>query len=249
MLWQSSVLRRLWHRITDVHREMQTSDQHHKQKDKIRVCKKTQRWARRVLELCLWTDEIKINLYLSDGKAKCGSANDPKHTALSVNHGGGVVMAWTCMAVPGTGPLIFTDDLMYECMKTVAEWSWKGTKPSCLNIQENATRFIGKWYIYIYIFILYQNNDPKHPVSSVKDFIRAKKWKVLDCPSQSPDLNLIEHELHRLKRRVNAETVGIGSIKVWESILKDETNDHDHETSDVYVSQTHCCDCVQGICN
>ncbi len=35
----------------------------------IRVSKKAQRWAKRVLELCLWTDETKMNLYLSDGKA------------------------------------------------------------------------------------------------------------------------------------------------------------------------------------
>ncbi len=41
-----------------------------------------------------------------------------------------------------------------------------------------------------------QDNNPKHPASSVKEFIRAKKWKVLDCPSQSPDLNPIEHELN-----------------------------------------------------
>ncbi len=49
-----------------------------------------------------------MNLYLSD-KQKCGekkgTANNPKHTASSVKHGGGGVMAWTCMAVSGTGPL------------------------------------------------------------------------------------------------------------------------------------------------
>ncbi len=52
------------------------------------------------------------------GKQKCGekkgTANNPKHTVSSVKHGGGVVMAWACMAVSGTGPLIFTDDLMYD---------------------------------------------------------------------------------------------------------------------------------------
>ncbi len=61
------------------------------------------------------TGEIKINLFLSDGKAKVwrktGTANDPKYTTSSVKHGGGSVMAWECMAVSGTGPLNFNDDL------------------------------------------------------------------------------------------------------------------------------------------
>ncbi len=52
------------------------------------------------------------------GKQKCGdkkgTAKDPKHTASYVKHGGDGVMAWACMAVSGTGPLNFTDDLMYD---------------------------------------------------------------------------------------------------------------------------------------
>ncbi len=91
------------------------------------------------------------------------------------------------------------------------------------NIQENDTRFFGKY------FILHQDNDPKHPASSVKEYIRAKKWKVLDCSSQSPDLNPIEHEFDQLKRRVKAETpqnkqqLELVALKAGESISKDET--------------------------
>ncbi len=79
-------------------------------------------------------------------------------------------MAWTCMAVSGTDPLNLTDDLMYDDSSRMNLEGYKTILPT--NIQENTTRFIGK------SFILHQDNDPKHPTSSVKEFIRAKKWKV-----------------------------------------------------------------------
>ncbi len=79
------------------------------------------------------------------GKQKCGekkeSANDPKHTASSVKHGGGVIMAWACMAVSGTGPLNYTDDFMYDDSSRMNLEGYKTILPT--NVQENVTRFIG----------------------------------------------------------------------------------------------------------
>ncbi len=88
------------------------------------------------------------------------------------------------------------------------------------NIQENATRLIGK------CFILHNDNDPKHPASSVKEFIRAKKWEVLNCPSQSPDLNPIwtwispAEEENKGRNSPKQATIGIGCIKGWEKYFK-----------------------------
>ncbi len=133
-------------------------------------------------------------------------------------HGGGGVMAWwRCCHGMGMGMHgclwnNSTDDLMYDDSSRMNLEGYKTILPT--NIQENASRFIGK------CFILHQDNDPKHPASSVKEFIRAKKWKVLDCPSQSPDINLIEHEFLQLKRRVKAETIGIDCIKGWKTYFK-----------------------------
>ena len=38
-----------------------------------------------------------------------------------------------------------------------------------------------------------QKNDPKHIAKATKEFVRAKKWDVLDWPSQSSDLYPIVH--------------------------------------------------------
>ena len=57
--------------------------------------------------------------------------------------------------------------------------------------QSNASKLIWR------NFIIQEDDYKKH---AAKDFIREKKWKVLDWPSQPPDLNPIEHPFHLMKK-------------------------------------------------
>ena len=89
-------------------------------------------------------------------------------------------MVWACMATSGTGSLIFIDDDGRSRMNSEVYRNVLSAK-----LRRNASKLIGR------NFIMQQDNDPKHTANKTKDFIRGKKWKVLDWPSQSPDLNPI----------------------------------------------------------
>ncbi len=59
-----------------------------------------------------------------------------------------------------------------------------------------------------------------------QEFLKVKKWIILQWPSQSLVLNLIEHAFHLLKtklkveRPTNKQQLKSAAVKAWQSITK-----------------------------
>ncbi len=62
-----------------------------------------------------------------------------------------------------------------------------------------------------------------------KSFWRERKWTVMQWPSQSPDLNPIEHAFYLLKTKLkgkcpkNKQELKTVAVEAWQSITRDET--------------------------
>uniref|UniRef100_A0A0K8VY49 Transposable element Tcb1 transposase n=1 Tax=Bactrocera latifrons TaxID=174628 RepID=A0A0K8VY49_BACLA len=163
----------------------------------------------------LWSDETKINMFGSDGKQyvrrPTNTAFDPKYTRKTVKHSGGSIMVWGCFSEDGVGPIFWIKNKMCAV--------------DYVNILQTIMLPYAKEEIPIRWEFM-QDNDPKHASKLVKQWFKKERVQVMEWPSQSPDLNPIEHLWADLKKRIgpfkasNKDELWAQIQKSWNSIPK-----------------------------
>lgn len=185
--------------------------------NRLKWCMDRRNWTVRQWKAIIWSDESRFKIFRNDGPArvwrKDGERYKIKNIRPTVKHGGGGIMVWGCFSGKGLGPLVKVDGKMNH--RDYIEILDKNLVPLI------ATQFRGRGYKF------QDDNAPVHTARNVQNWLKEKKINILsDWPSQSPDLNPIEHLWSELERRLkkrenypkNATELEVAMKEEWSQI-------------------------------
>ena len=173
-------------------------------------CKNKKQWITADWNHVLFTDESKFELFGCNRRQyvrrRKGERYQPQCLVPTVKHGGGSLQVWGCLSSSGVGDLVKINGIM-----TAEEYK----QILIHHAIPSGIRLIGRG------FYLQQDNDPKHSARSTKSYIARKEaegaFELLDWPSQSPDLNIIEAVWEYMDRE-KAKRQPSNIDELWDSL-------------------------------
>ncbi len=175
----------------------------------MELLKKHLKDSKMVTNKILWSDETKIELFGLNSKRyvwrKPGTAHHLSNTVPSWSmwwqH-----MLWGCFSAAGTGRLVALEGKMNAAKyRDILD---ENLLQSAQNLR------LGRRFTF------QQDNDPKHTAKITKEWLHNNSVTVLEWPSQSPDLNPIEHLWRDLKMAVHQRLPS--NLTELERICKEE---------------------------
>lgn len=183
----------------------------HKKK-RLAFAQKYKTWTTDDWKNVIFSDETKFNIKNSDGKeyywTKTPGIISKDSVKPTWKYGGGKVLVWGCMTWNGVGFFCKIKGKMNaELYKSILE--------------DQLEQTINYYQVSRETLTFQHDNDPKHTSTLVKNYLSDRDFQVMEWPSQSPDLNPIEHLWDHYDRLLKSSGRLISTVQEMEDQLED----------------------------